>query len=114
MTNNVKLTFCVGDTTPRFTIGIELSKIIRIGDTKFHIYNALNPPPAYSHTHTHTHTHTHKVPLLGCKSVLFYYYRAHMANTHTIVSSHVPIMCNFQGNKIALSFTYSKSLVLLE
>ena len=35
MTNNVGLTFTVGDITPMFTIS--LNKTIRIGGTKYHI-----------------------------------------------------------------------------
>ena len=35
MTNNVGLTYSVGDTIPQFTISIE--KTIRIGHTKYHI-----------------------------------------------------------------------------
>ena len=36
MTNNVRLTFSVGDTTPGFTIA--LSKTMKIGDTKYNTW----------------------------------------------------------------------------
>lgn len=41
-------------------------------------------------------------------STLPHYYPSHMANSHAMVSSHVPSMCDVQGNKIALIVTLSK------
>jgi hypothetical protein len=36
MTNNGGLAFCVGDTSPRFTISVEQDN--QIGETKYHIH----------------------------------------------------------------------------
>jgi hypothetical protein len=47
MTNNVGLTFSVGDTTPRFTNSL-LSKTIRIGDTIFSVVGTYEPYPSDS------------------------------------------------------------------